>query len=141
MDGTPSVWRWLITQLAVHTRRLVFDGFTAVGARGYQDRILAALHEFRAASQAEFGGRCRMDCSDIVAAINELVEQGFVDKAPDLDHGQRNKVTLTRGGARQLQRTDLVLDRVQDDPLQPLSAKDRKALTRPAQPGACQHPE
>ncbi|WP_251096466.1 MarR family transcriptional regulator [Streptomyces sp. Caat 7-52] len=121
---------WLITQLAVHARRLVFDGFTAAGARGYHYRILAALDEFGAASQAELGRRCRMDRSDVVAAVGGLVEQGFVDKAPDPDHGRRNKVTLTRAGAQQLQRLDRALDRAQDDLLQPLSAEDREVLTR-----------
>jgi DNA-binding MarR family transcriptional regulator len=121
---------WLISQLAVHVRRLVFDGFSAAGARGYHYRILAALHEFGPSSQAELGRRCRVDRSDVVAAVNELVEQGFVDRTPDPDHGRRNKVTLTRGGARQLRRMDGLLDQVQDDLLEPLSAAERRTLTR-----------
>ncbi|QJS99237.1 MarR family transcriptional regulator [Streptomyces asoensis] len=121
---------WLITQLAVHARRLVFGGFTAAGARGYHYRILAALHEFGPASQAELGRRCRVDRSDVVAAVNQLVEQGFVDRAPDPEHGRRNKVTLTPGGVQQLRRMDQVLDQVQDDLLEPLSAEDRQTLTR-----------
>jgi DNA-binding MarR family transcriptional regulator len=121
---------WLITQLAVHARRLVSDGFTAAGARGYHYRILAALQEFGPASQAQLGRRCRIDRSDVVAAVNELVEQGFVDRAPDPEHGRRNKVTLTRSGVRQLQRLDGVLDQVQDDLLEPLSVEDRRTLTR-----------
>ncbi|GAB2967519.1 MarR family transcriptional regulator [Streptomyces pseudoechinosporeus] len=121
---------WLITQLAVHARRLVFDGFTAAGARGYHYRILAALHEFGPASQADLGRRCRIDRSDVVAAVNELVEQDFVVRAPDPDHGRRNKVTLTTGGARQLRCMDRVLDQAQDDLLEPLSPEDRQTLTR-----------
>jgi DNA-binding MarR family transcriptional regulator len=121
---------WLISQLAVHVRRLVFDGFSAAGARGYHYRILAALHEFGPASQAELGRRCRVDRSDVVAAVNELVEQGFVDRTPDPDHGRRNKVTLTRRGSRQLRRMDGLLDQVQDDLLEPLSAEERRTLTR-----------
>src|SRR5688500_3673868 len=114
----------------MHARRLVFDGFTAAGARGYHYRILAALHEFVPSSQAQLGRRCRIDRSDVVAAVNELVEQGFVDRTPDPDHGRRNKVTLTRGGVQQLQRMDRVLDQVQDDLLESLSAEDRQTLTR-----------
>lgn len=121
---------WLITQLAVHTRRLVSDGFTAAGARGYHYRLLAALEQFGPASQAQLGRRCRIDRSDVVAAVNELVELGFVDRTPDPDHGRRNKVTLTRAGAGQLRRMDDVLDQVQDELLEPLSAKDRQTLTR-----------
>lgn len=94
LSAKPS---WLITQLAVHVRRLVFDGFTASGARGYHYRILAALYEFGPASQAELGRRCRVDRSDVVAAVNELVEQGYVERTPDPDHGRRNRVTLTKG--------------------------------------------
>ncbi|TWF75671.1 DNA-binding MarR family transcriptional regulator [Pseudonocardia hierapolitana] len=121
---------WLITQLAMHARRLVFDGFTAAGARGYHYRILAALQEFGPASQAQLGRWCRIDRSDVVAAVNELVEHGFVDRSPDPEHGRRNRVTLTSSGLEQLRRMDAVLDQVQDDLLEPLSADDRQALTR-----------
>ncbi|QKW07083.1 MarR family transcriptional regulator [Streptomyces sp. NA04227] len=121
---------WLITQLAVHARRLVSEGFAAAGARGYHYRILAALHEFGPASQAELGRRCRVDRSDVVAAVNQLVEQGYVDRTPDPDHGRRNKVSLTKAGAGQLRRMDALLDQVQDDLLGPLSAEERRTLTR-----------
>ncbi|MFE3197567.1 MarR family winged helix-turn-helix transcriptional regulator [Embleya sp. NPDC059237] len=134
MDETPrrltTKPSWLITQLAVHARRLVNDGFTAAGARGYHYRILAALHEFGPASQAQLGRRCRVDRSDIVAAVSALVEEGFVDRSPDPGHGRRNRVTLTENGLRQLRRMDELLDRAQDDLLAPLSAEDRQTLTR-----------
>ncbi|RKN48715.1 MarR family winged helix-turn-helix transcriptional regulator [Micromonospora endolithica] len=121
---------WLITQLAVHARRLVSEGFAAAGARGYHYRILAALDEFGPASQAQLGRRCRIDRSDVVAAVNGLVELGHVDRAPDPDHGRRNRVTLTSSGVRQLRRMDGLLDQVQDDLLAPLPAADRQTLTR-----------
>jgi DNA-binding MarR family transcriptional regulator len=121
---------WLITQLAVHVRRLVSDGFAAAGARGYHYRILAALHEFGPASQAELGRRCRVDRSDVVAAVGQLVELGQVDRTPDPDHGRRNRVTLTEAGLAQLRRMDEVLDQVQADLLAPLPEEDRRTLAR-----------
>ncbi|MGY1455946.1 MarR family winged helix-turn-helix transcriptional regulator [Streptomyces sp. SS8] len=121
---------WLISQLAVHARRLAFEGFAAAGARGYHYRILAALQEFGPASQAELGRRCRVDRSDVVAAVGELAGRGFVDRTPDPGHGRRNRVTLTEEGLRRLRHMDEVLDRVQDDLLGPLSAEDRQTLTR-----------
>lgn len=121
---------WLLTQLAVHAHRLASDGFGEVGARGYHYRILAALHEFGVASQAELGRRCSMDRSDVVAAINQLAEQGFVERTPDPEDRRRNIVALTAAGEEQLRRMDRALDKVQDDLLGPLPAEDRQTLTR-----------
>ncbi|MEV0405800.1 MarR family transcriptional regulator [Actinoallomurus sp. NPDC050550] len=134
MDETPARLTvkpsWLLTQLALHAHRLASDSFGEVGARGYHYRILAALDEFGVASQAELGRRCNMDRSDVVAAINELAEQGFVERTPDPDDRRRNIVTLTAAGDGQLRRMDRALDKVQDDLLGPLPAEDRQTLTR-----------
>ena len=127
LSSKPS---WLITQLAVHARRLVFDGFAQVGARGYHYRVLAALHEFGAMSQADLGRRCGMDRSDVVAVVNELVDNGFVERSQDPGDRRRNTVTLTDAGKRQLRRLDRRLAAVQEELLEPLSDSDRKTLTR-----------
>ncbi|MGW1229759.1 MarR family winged helix-turn-helix transcriptional regulator [Streptomyces sp. NPDC001478] len=120
---------WLITQLAVHARRMVSEGFAAADARAYHYRILSTLREFGPASQADLGRRGRIDRKDMVTAVKQLAEQGYVDRAPDPEHGRRNRVTLTESGLRQLQRMDALLDRVQDDLLAPLSPEDRHTLT------------
>jgi MarR family transcriptional regulator, lower aerobic nicotinate degradation pathway regulator len=119
---------WLITQLATHTHRLVHAGFVAAEARGYHYRVLATLHEFGGSSQIELGRRCVMDRSDVVAAINELAEQGYVERTPDPEDRRRNLVTITKAGVRQLRRLDRTLDAVQDDLLTPLSTQDRSVL-------------
>jgi MarR family transcriptional regulator, lower aerobic nicotinate degradation pathway regulator len=125
LQTTPS---WLLTQLAVHAHRLSADGFAEVGARGYHYRILASLQEFGPASQAGLARHGTMDRSDVVAAINELAEQGYVERTPDPDDRRRNIVTLTKAGAQQLRRMDHALDKVQDNLLGPLAAEDRRTL-------------
>ena len=127
LTGKPS---WLLTQLATHARRLVADGHAEVGAGPYQYRVLAALHEFGASSQADLARRGNLDRSDVVAAVNELAERDFVERTPDPDDRRRNVVRLTRAGARQLRRMDRALDKVQDQLLAPLSAADRQTLAR-----------
>jgi DNA-binding MarR family transcriptional regulator len=127
LTGKPS---WLITQLAMDTRRLVADGHAAIGAGPYQYRILAVLHEFGASSQADLARRGHLDRSDVVAVINELVEQGFVERNQDPDDRRRNVVSLTRAGTQRLRRIDRALEKVQDQLLAPLSAADRQTLTR-----------
>ncbi|MFD2472735.1 MarR family winged helix-turn-helix transcriptional regulator [Amycolatopsis silviterrae] len=121
---------WLLTQLTVHARRLVSEGFAEAGARGYHYRILAALDEFGPSSQADLGRRCRVDRSDVVAAVNQLTDLGYADRTPDPAHGRRNIVHLTKPGARQLRRMDKILDGVQDELLGDLSAEERETLVR-----------
>jgi DNA-binding MarR family transcriptional regulator len=121
---------WLLSQLAVHAHRLTSDGFAAAGARGYHYRILAALAEFGVASQAELGRRCTMDRSDVVAAINELAERGFVQRTPDPADRRRNQVTLTQAGESHLRQLDETLDRAQENLLGPLPDADRQTLIR-----------
>lgn len=119
---------WLITQTAVHSRRLVAEGFAAAGARGYHYRLLAALHEFGPASQADLGRRCQMDRSDVVAAVTELERAGFVARGADPADRRRNTVTITQPGGRQLHQLDDALDQVQDDLLAPLTPTERQTL-------------
>jgi DNA-binding MarR family transcriptional regulator len=119
---------WLITQTAVHAQRLVAEAFASVGARGYHYRVLATLLEFGPASQAEVGRRCRMDRSDVVSAMTELEEAGFVQRGTDPADRRRNTVTITRAGARHLHRLDRAVDRVQDAVLVPLSSGERETL-------------
>jgi MarR family transcriptional regulator, lower aerobic nicotinate degradation pathway regulator len=134
VEGVPerlaSKPSWLITQLAMHARRLVADGNARLDARPYHYRVLAALQEFGASSQADLARRGGLDRSDVVAAVNELAVQGFVERTPDSGDRRRNVVRLTREGAGQLRRLDRALDKVQDQLLAPMSAADRQALTR-----------
>lgn len=120
---------WLISQLSVHVKRLVSDGFAAASARGYHYRLLAALREFGPMSQATLGRRCGVDRSDVVVAVSELEGEGFVERAPDPADRRRNTVSITKAGEQQLRRLDRELDRVQEALLAPLSTDERATLT------------
>lgn len=120
---------WLIGQLANQMRGLVSEGFAAADARGYHYRLLAALGESGPSSQADLGRQCRVDRSDVVLAVNELADAGFVRRTPDPGDRRRNVITITAAGKRRLGRLDRMLDGVQDELLAPLSATERAALT------------
>ncbi|MFI6834029.1 MarR family winged helix-turn-helix transcriptional regulator [Kribbella sp. NPDC050241] len=132
-DETPARWEglpsWLLGLAAQHAHRLVGDGFSSVGARGYHYRLLATLEDFGPASQAALGRRSGIHLSDMVATINELADRGLVERAPDPSDGRRNIISLTAAGKRQLRRLEKRLAESQDELLAPLSPDERQRLT------------
>ncbi|MER7442816.1 MarR family winged helix-turn-helix transcriptional regulator [Micromonospora avicenniae] len=132
-EETPGRWErlpsWLLTQTAGHAHRLVADGFSSVGARGYHYRLLATLEDFGPASQATLGRRSGIHVSDMVATINELADRGLVERAPDPADRRRNIISLTDAGKQQLRRLEKRLAERQDELLAPLSPEERQRLT------------
>ncbi|WP_419999522.1 MarR family winged helix-turn-helix transcriptional regulator [Streptomyces boninensis] len=126
LAGMPS---WLITHTSVHAFRLVQEAFAANGARHYQYALMAALAEFGPSSQAALGRRCGIDRSDVVAAVNDLVERDLVERTPDPADRRRNTITLTAAGKRRLAKLDKALGAVQEQLLAPLNDAERKQLT------------
>jgi DNA-binding MarR family transcriptional regulator len=92
--------------------------------------MLAALEDLGPASQATVGRWAEMDRSDVVAALNELEDDGLVERAPDPDDRRLKIVTITAAGKRRLKKLDEVVDSVQDELLAPLSAAERAELIR-----------
>jgi DNA-binding MarR family transcriptional regulator len=127
LADTPT---WLLSQTSIHAHRLLADALAGAGSRGYHYRLLAALQELGPASQATLGRRAGIDRSDVVAALNELADLGFVKRAPDEADRRRNVITITRAGAAQVRRLEKVLAGVQDALLAPLSAAERRTLVR-----------
>jgi DNA-binding MarR family transcriptional regulator len=119
---------WLINQVALPANRLVAEGLAGAGTRRYHYSLLAALDEVGPASQAELSRRTTIDRSDMVAAVNELVEQGYVERSPNPADRRRNVVTMTPAGRRRLHQLDRLLAEVQDQLLAPLSPNERTYL-------------
>jgi MarR family transcriptional regulator, lower aerobic nicotinate degradation pathway regulator len=120
---------WLLTQTAAHAHRLVSDGFARIGARGYHYRLLASLIEDGPASQAALGRRTGIHLSDMVAALNELEEDGFVARAPDPADRRRNVITVTASGRKRSDQLASSAQGIQDALLEPLDEAERRALT------------
>ncbi|MFC7217552.1 MarR family winged helix-turn-helix transcriptional regulator [Streptomyces polyrhachis] len=120
---------WLLKELAVQAGRLSHEAFGAAGAKPYWYPLLAALAEFGPSSQAELGRRCRIDRSDVVAAVNALVADGCVERTADPVDRRRNVITLTASGRERLGVLDERLAAVQRELLAPLDTSERTQLT------------
>ncbi|MEU4390485.1 MarR family transcriptional regulator [Kribbella sp. NPDC023855] len=120
---------WLLTQSAMHAHRIISETFAAGNARGYHYRLLATLAEYGPASQASLGRRTGIDRSDVVAALNELADLGYVVRSPDPADRRRNVITLTPEGEQQRQRLETLIRAAQDELFAPLSPSERDELT------------
>jgi DNA-binding MarR family transcriptional regulator len=120
---------WLINQVALPANRLVGEGLAGAGLRRHHYALLATLDEVGPASQADLSRRTTIDRSDMVATVNELVDLGYVERAPDPTDRRRNVVSLTSTGRRRLRQLDDLLADVQSQLLAPLSPTERTQLT------------
>src|SRR4051794_29799771 len=94
---------WLVARVAAHAHRVAAEKLAGVEAHGHHFAVLAALQEYGPASQAAVGRRCLIDGSDVVAAVDELADQGMVVRTLDPDDRRRNVVTVTPVGLRRLE--------------------------------------
>lgn len=119
---------WVINQTAIKANRLTDRALADTGSRRYHFAILAALDEFGPSSQADVGRCTGIDRSDVVAAVNVMVERGFLRRSPDPTDGRRNIVTLTAAGKDHLESLGALLADAQDELLRALSAAESKTI-------------
>jgi DNA-binding MarR family transcriptional regulator len=127
MDDLPSR---LLTRTAALAGRLVAERFAEMGARGYHYRLLATLIEDGPGSQADLGRRTDIHFSDMVAALNELSQDGYVERRPDPADKRRNTVTVTARGRERAEALAARAAEIQDELLAPLSTAERDELVR-----------
>src|SRR3712207_1895073 len=73
----------LLSMAAIHSDRRVNEEQARVDARKWHYAVLATLEQVGPASQADLSGRTGIYRSDLVAVINELADQGLVERAPN----------------------------------------------------------
>ncbi|MFH9723749.1 MarR family winged helix-turn-helix transcriptional regulator [Streptomyces sp. NPDC017254] len=129
---TPARLRALPSRLlaltAARADRLVGAGLAAEDARKWHYTVLVSLDEYGPTSQAGLSRRTGIYRSDLVAVINELADQGHVERTPDPADRRRNVITLTARGRRHLERLDKVVTDAQDELMGPLTVTERTLL-------------
>ena len=90
--------------------------------------VLTSLAESGPASQRETAERLGMDCSDIVAILDDLERGDLVVRRRDERDRRRHLVTLTPAGRRALRRLGAEAERAEDALLTPLSDDEREVL-------------
>lgn len=125
----PDAFR--ITYLA---NTIVFPTYAAIkkdfGLMRAEYVLLACLSHFdvlTAQDVARISGRPR---NTISRAVHRMLDEGFLDRAPDPDDGRQSRLRITPSGRALHDRISGYLHRRQEEVLAVLSADERKTFTR-----------
>jgi DNA-binding MarR family transcriptional regulator len=119
---------FLLKRLGYTAKQRSLDEYEQIGLGPYHHAILALLDEGVPETQAAIADSLGYDRGTLVGLLDELEEQGLVERRRDPDDRRRHLVRLTGEGRRTLARLRALAKRVEDEFLAPLDAEQRKSL-------------
>jgi DNA-binding MarR family transcriptional regulator len=119
---------FLLKRLGFAIKERTMDAFEARGANPYQHGILCSLSESQAETQSQIADSLGYDRSWLVGLLDELEEEGLIERKPDPADRRRNVVTLKPEGEARLLEFREVSKHVEDEFLTPLSKTERQQL-------------
>jgi DNA-binding MarR family transcriptional regulator len=122
LDGRAT---WQVSRAHLRAHSLLQELFADAGARAYHYRLLAALDEAGAVSQAELGRVTGLDRSDVSVALSALEKEALIMRAAHPTDRRQNLVSLTARGRDELLRLDAVVEQAQTEFLAPLTVEER----------------
>jgi MarR family transcriptional regulator, temperature-dependent positive regulator of motility len=116
----------LLTRLS----RLVYRRATedVIGVRLKQFIALDYLREQGCTGQQVFGQALMLDPNNCVILLNDLEEDGYIERRRDPTDRRRHLVEMTPAGIRALERAEVKLETVEDQVIGNLNAAERSAL-------------
>ena len=113
------------------SRRMRAAGETALQTVGLRPRHLIAMTLLRdqgERSQADLASALQLDRTNLVGLLNELENEGLIERRRSPEDRRRHTVVLTPTGAERLARAEFALAAAEDHVLGALSAKQRDEL-------------
>jgi DNA-binding MarR family transcriptional regulator len=119
---------FLLKRLGFAAKQRSLDEYEQAGLGPYHHAVLALLDEGVPETQAAIADALGYDRGTLVGLLDDLEEQGLVERRRDPDDRRRHVVRLTSDGKRALGRLRTLAKRVEDEFLAPLDAEQREAL-------------
>jgi MarR family transcriptional regulator, lower aerobic nicotinate degradation pathway regulator len=121
---------FLTKRLGVIAKEQTIAAFEEAGASAFHYAVLAVLEEGVRETQATIADALCYDPSYLVGALDELEENGHVERRRDPADRRRHLVTMTPAGTKELARLRAVHEQVDRAFFGALSAAELKTLQR-----------
>lgn len=127
-DRAPSTLAFLLSQVGIHASRQFAERIAAAGLNPPLFRVLNLVDAAEGRSQQAIGQAIEVPASRMVALVDELEQEGLVERRPDPEDRRVRALYLTRKGRKALTRGREIAKRHEDELTQGLGASDRKRL-------------
>jgi DNA-binding MarR family transcriptional regulator len=119
---------FLLKRLGFSIKEKTMEAFEAQGANPYQHGVLCKLAESQAETQAQIADALGYDRSWLVGLLDELEEDGLIERKPDPHDRRRNIVTLKPEGKERLLELRGLSKQVEHEFFAPLTADELSQL-------------
>jgi DNA-binding MarR family transcriptional regulator len=130
--GPPTEVRiaFLLTRLGGRQSSAFADSLRPLGLRPKQFAVMNLVALADGPSQQEIGASMELDPSGLISTLDELEEQGWLERRPSERDRRRNALHLTGAGEKKLDEGRRVARSRAEDLTGALSARERETLLR-----------
>jgi DNA-binding MarR family transcriptional regulator len=119
---------FLLARVGFAFKATAIEAFELEGFGVYQYSVLAVLGEGVKETQASIADTLKLDRGQLVGVLDELEESGLIERRRDQIDRRRHTVRLTEAGQKRLVKMRAIIERIENDFLEPLTPKARAAL-------------
>jgi DNA-binding MarR family transcriptional regulator len=119
---------FLLKRLGFAAKERGMAAYEETGLHPYHFGVMVVLDEGSRETQGSIADALGYDRGQLVGLLDELEEQGLVERKRDPNDRRRHLVRLTSDGKKELRRLRALARKLDDDFLAPLSADEREAL-------------
>lgn len=119
---------FLLKRLGFAAKGRALQAYEAMGLHPYHHAILIVLSEGSQETQGAIADALGYDRGQLVGLLDELEEQGLVERRRDPNDRRRHTVRLTAEGKRTLRRLRSLSQKLDEDFLAPLTGDERATL-------------
>ena len=127
-DRAPSTLAFLLSQVGIHASRQFAERIAVAGLNPPLFRVLNLVDAAEGRSQQAIGQAIEVPAPRMVALVDELEQEGLVERRPDPEDRRVRALYLTKKGRKALIRGREIAKQHEDELTQGLAASDRKRL-------------